>query len=316
LTKEEKIFHSDINIPLLKDYLKYIEDFPSYSKIKPSTTWRPAHFINLRKTNNTLFPYCLFSGYFANHYFGLKQCLEIDSIRYAIECIEDSNKKQWALGVLVSTLSAITSNYGGHFAQPIKIEESNIATVIEKRARSVFHEFSTRISNLSENSQSINKSIDILDGPWKNTLKLLKKKNLQKPTLVYLDAPYTREEYSRYYHVLETLVKYNYPSAVGKGRIPDKKKGERFASEFFSKKSENINNAIKKIISATIENGWFCAWSYSSSGKADIFQIVKYIKDKFDCKVRFFSTPHSYSAQGSKGKQKSVIEYLIIFIPG
>src|SRR5207253_2965645 len=41
--------------------------------------------------------------------------------------------------------------------------------------------------------------------------------------VIYADPPYSKDHYSRYYHVLETLVRYDYPSAAGAGRYrPDR----------------------------------------------------------------------------------------------
>lgn len=77
--------------------------------------------------------------------------------------------------------------------------------------------------------------IRTIDGPWKQALERMKP-FVSLNSLVYLDAPYKRNEYSRYYHVLETMVKYDYPSSENKGHISSKSKGERFATEFFTKK--------------------------------------------------------------------------------
>jgi adenine-specific DNA-methyltransferase len=46
--------------------------------------------------------------------------------------------------------------------------------------------------------------------------------------LVYADPPYTKDQYSRYYHLYETLYRYDYPVSVGAGRYRD----DRFVSDF------------------------------------------------------------------------------------
>ena len=38
-------------------------------------------------------------------------------------------------------------------------------------------------------------------------------------TVVYADPPYTKDHYSRFYHVLETLNLYDYPDVTGLGRV-------------------------------------------------------------------------------------------------
>jgi adenine-specific DNA-methyltransferase len=39
-----------------------------------------------------------------------------------------------------------------------------------------------------------------------------------RPAIFYADPPYSKEHYSRFYHVLESLERYDYPEAVGVGR--------------------------------------------------------------------------------------------------
>lgn len=98
-------------------------------------------------------------------------------------------------------------------------------------------EFSKRFLSLGEQSEKCSHEIKMVDGPWKAALEKIGRLDLTD-SVVYLDAPYKREEYSRYYHALETMVKYDYPSSENKGHICSKSKGERFATEFFTKKME------------------------------------------------------------------------------
>jgi adenine-specific DNA-methyltransferase len=46
--------------------------------------------------------------------------------------------------------------------------------------------------------------------------------------LIYMDPPYTKDHYSRFYHVYEELFLYRYPTVSGHGLYPDR----RFASPF------------------------------------------------------------------------------------
>jgi adenine-specific DNA-methyltransferase len=56
-----------------------------------------------------------------------------------------------------------------------------------------------------------------------------------RPSVIYADPPYTDDQYSRYYHVWETLVAYDYPRAEGEGRY----RPDRFHTPF-SRKSEVV----------------------------------------------------------------------------
>lgn len=318
LNREEKIFCSNTSELLIKEYKDFINTFPTLINLNHDCIhWIPEKEVTLRKEDQFRYPYCLFTTYFANVYFGVRQSVEIDSLRYSIDQLKDDNEKCWALGALIATVSALGTTYGGHFAQPkIRLQENinlnNISNIIDKRSPSIIHEFTVRLLNLSEQSQKAHRRIESVPGPWSNALKLLDDELNNIPVLVYLDAPYTREEYSRYYHVLETLVKYNYPSCTGTGLTP--KPNERFKSEFFTKTENQIAEALINVITNILQRDWMCAWSYSDSAKANIYNIINSVHQKTKCHVKSYSTPFVHKSQGRR-KHKIVTEYLIIFSP-
>jgi adenine-specific DNA methylase len=132
--------------------------------------------------------------------------------------------------------------------------------------------------------------------------------------LVYLDAPYKREEYSRYYHVLETLVQYDYPSCTGVGKTPNKRMGERFSSDFFTRSGSQAIQAMTKVISEILRRGWKCAWSYSDSGSVNMVRTIENISSTFGCQVTSFAVPYEHKSQRG-AKPKKVKEYVILFDP-
>jgi adenine-specific DNA-methyltransferase len=312
---EEDLFHKNVNYELMGKYLQFIDSFPTYPSNTHNRNWNPITEINDRKEDNNRYPFCLFTSYFANIYFGLRQCIEIDSLRYAIEKIKNIEEKNWALGTLIATTSSLASNYGGHFAQPIKITESNFAKIIESRSQSIFHEFSIRFINLALESEKKSYKIELLPGPFLQTLTKLEESNLgNNGIMIYVDAPYKRDEYSRYYHLLETLVQYNYPSSFGNGRVPKKGDGERFGSEFFTRNFNSLNEIFINLFSRILQNGWKCAWSYSNNGDANMKYIIEQVHDNTNCKTFSYSVPYVHRSQGRRGA-KNVTEFLIFFIP-
>ena len=263
-------------------------------------------------------PYCLFSAYFSNIYFGLRQCVEIDSLRFAIDHLEDEDERSWALGALVATLSYLGNTYGGHFAQPRfrKVKDINLrefVNLLERRVQSVFHEFAVRLENLARESWT-SKEIEVVPGPWQRSLEHAEALLTGGEVVVYLDAPYKRDEYSRYYHVLETLIKYDYPHSEGVGRVPKKEPGERFKSEFFTRDVAQIEAVLSDIFCSVLEKGWSCAWSYSDSGDATIVSVIEDVASETNCIVKSYCTPYTHKAQGGK-RSKKVREYLLIFRP-
>ena len=316
---EDKIFHSDFDATLVSEYRNFVENFPTYPHGVSCTGWDPIKEVEKRKRNPRLLPYCLFTTYFANVFLGLRQCVEIDSLRFAMDQIENQQEKQWALGALIAAISERSTTYAGHFAQPpIKGTESlnlkNLPAILEKRTYSIIHEFSIRLLNLAEESEKSSHIVELVPGPWEKALLALDTIVNNEPIVVYLDAPYKREEYSRYYHVLETLTSYSYPSCVGKGKIPDKNKGERFQSKFFTRSESQFIQAYVEVISEILKRGWACAWSYSDSGDADIVAVLKQVYNLVQFNAWSYAAPYEHKPQGGSRPRK-VIEYLILLIP-
>lgn len=316
LDTEDAIFHSDISAALLKHYQEFVESLPTYPDGEPSLGWDPVSEVERRKKQPTLAPYCLFTSYFSNVYFGLRQCIEIDSLRFAIDQIEVHNERLWALGALVATVSALGTTYAGHFAQPVRLSAGNFPDILEKRAYSIMHEFSIRLLNLAEEAERSPNQIDIIPGPWPDALAALDAlfpRNGQ-PIAVYVDAPYKRDEYSRYYHVLETAVLYSYPSCIGSGKIPSKSTGERFRSGFFTRSETELIQILVNLFGEILERGWMCAWSYAESGNASIVTVVEEVFQATGCEVRSYSTPYQHKAQSGRSARNTT-EYLVLFIP-
>jgi hypothetical protein len=242
--------------------------------------------------------------------------VEIDSLRYAIDQITDDFDRAWALGALITTISSVALTYAGHFAQPVigrpeDITEKNLPRVVERRAISVMHEFAIRLLSLAEESERTTYPTQVVPGPWRNAIDTV---NSRRPgnLTVYLDAPYTRDEYSRYYHVLETITQNSYPSSVGAARIPSKALGERFRSEFFTRKTEQLQQAYVEIICSVLERNWRCAWSYSDGGSVNPSCVIAEVARRREIRLASFSTPYVYKAQGGR-QAKSVTEYMVIF---
>lgn len=144
--------------------------------------------------------------HFGGVYFSFLQTAHIDILLHHIH-----QKKLVAtnpyLAALLSTVSNAVNTVGKQFAQPLRPRDSkgepkkNILTKIQKdRGISIFSEFSEWVKKYSiiSDSQYDHK---ILTMDYSDALDSLP----SDTTVVYADPPYTRDHYSRFYHVLETL---------------------------------------------------------------------------------------------------------------
>ena len=316
LSQEDALLHDPAGPDLLKRYLSFHQSFPTYPDVVRA--WPLIENVEERKKDPSCYPYILFTAYFANSFLGLRQAVEVDSLRFAIDQLSSEAKQRWALGALVASVSRLATTYGGHFAQPLvrnweNVTLSKLRQILQKRIYSVIHEFSVRLMDLAKETETVSHPVHILPGPWQHALRELDEHSIAGPVVVYLDPPYKREEYSRYYHPLETLVTYRYPYAEGKGKTPSKKHGERFRSEFFTRSKVKMSTMLAQTISAILDRGWACAWSYSDASAVEVLDVVSRLESD-GVRISSYSTPYRHHAQGGR-RPLSVTEYLIMLTP-
>lgn len=259
-----------------------------------------------------LFPYCLFTITFSDGYYGFAQSVEIDSIRYAIAQCEINklllpDEARWLLIALCHTVSKVATTTG-HFAQHLNVNENNMKGYLAKRRRSVWSVWLDCLSELkpigTHKWRTKNKVFNM------DSLSLLQRLSMaeRKPSIVYADPPYTNDQYSRYYHIWETLVKYDYPKALGKGRYRE----DRFVSPFSTRTS--VKWAFGELISRTRALGADLILSYPSEGLlqktgTDLFALLR----EYYCQIDLaHKCNHQHSTMGaSKGVAKNGVVELV-----
>src|SRR5262249_32984254 len=154
-------------------------------------------------------------AHYGGAYFGIGQAVEIDRIRIAIarDAFTD-----WERDVLLTALLSVASECafspGKHFAQPHRIRDDKDLTFLRQRilkdraldVRALFSERVARILDVAAPAREGHTAVratlaDLLENPAP----------AGGVRLIYADPPYTAQQYSRFYHVLETLVAYRVP---------------------------------------------------------------------------------------------------------
>lgn len=265
-----------------------------------------------KKQTQIPFP-CLFLTYYANAYFGIRQCAEIDVIRHAINSLEDLDEKNVFLAALMAAMSE-TSSTTTHFAQFLKTTGSvSFANLVQKRSVSI-RKTTRRILSAFRVAGLLNGTNDKIACECRDCRTCLAALPADPSTLVYADPPYFKEHYSRYYHVLNTLCLYDWPilspnpqtGKISAGRY----RSNRIVSDF-GKRSSALR-AFGEIIDICADKGFRLVISYSDNSIVDIDEIKERAKTRFD--VRLSSTPLSHSKQGRKSTS-SVKEFLLECIP-
>lgn len=268
--------------------------------------------INQLGNNRHDFPYRLFSLTYADSYFGMQQCVEIDSIVFSLDKMIDNgtidqDQKGWLLIALAVAMQK-TANTTGHFAQYLEPKESNSKRYIQQRKRSIRIEWLNQIYELAPIGttgwRKRNRSFNMDAFQLLDSLKETK----QKPNVIYADPPYTNDQYSRFYHLFETLVLYDYPSTVAKGRY----RSARYQSDF-SLKAKAVKAfeelAYKcKSLKANLVVSYPDRGLIHKSGANPLLLLNKYYPKVEVC----HSIPYKHSTFGaSKGaSQQSVTEII------
>lgn len=258
--------------------------------------------------------YDLFVQAYRFTYFSAIQSIEIDSARYAIDAllgegVITDEAYNWCLLALCLAVShcAFTT---GHFAQFLSVKESNLAFFKKKRARSIKASFEKSIAEAEPvgslawrrgNGESRLDATDIASSPAVRD---------RPPDLIYADPPYTKDQYSRFYHLYETLIEYDYPVLNGKAAY----RAGRFHSRF-SKKSQ-VHSALDQLIHQAYLLGSSLLISYPCKGLvADPRSEVRDIGRKYFRDFRLEAIiPHSHSTLGgSTGASSRSVDELLFY---
>ncbi len=306
-------------------YQSFINDVPRYGFASLSDRYKIKHyfsekFINKRRKNKRSFPYLLFTTYYSNSFFSFEQSIDIDSLRFAIDQIKDKNKQAVYLSCLMSALSKSVGS-SGHFAEylnPTSLGTSKY--VIGQRKRSILKHFLSKLEEFKDLYRSEEWENKVYNKDYKDLVRLLiNNGEISNIKLVYIDTPYTSSQYSRYYHIPETLVKYDYPQISIDKRTNRIVKGgyrnDRHQSKYsHSSEVEQAFYDLFKIMSSSTNAT--LAVSYSDNS------LIKPVEKLIKIANHFYKTVEKkngylHSAQGSRFKgngqgQHLVNEYLLI----
>ena len=261
----------------IEDKLLTEGDSPRLRKLYSSLPliWRdeknPYYYLiatqHIRKWSKTI---PLITSIYAGSYFGLRQSLELDRLRQTIFALYEAGSiSPWqmnaALASLISAASAAVHSAGKHFAQPLSTSEKTSSSFKDQRLlqdRNIsIKEMFVRCVSAINNSNNYDESDHTTHF---DTAESFITTNQCHFDLFYIDPPYTAQQYSRFYHVLETLCNYEPPNLLADGRISSGLyPTDRFKSAFCSK--VKALPAFEKIVSEAKRKNTSLLISYSHS---------------------------------------------------
>lgn len=250
----------------------------------------------------------LFIRYYANTYFGVEQCLQLDALREYAESLPSENAK---IHLLAATIAAMTFAVSSttHLAQYLKPStQRKSISLIRRRGVNLVDEVKKRLINLSSYPLP-----DRLATVYqKDFRELLAVFPLDSHSVLYIDPPYFKEHYSRYYHVLDTFYLYDYPELTFNDRIQSTTIGryrqQRIVSDFGLKSL--VEAAFADIFLSLQSSGAKAAISYAETSlvkKDDLLNLAT----EFGLKASVKEIDLMHSGQGQP-RNKIVKEYLFL----
>jgi adenine-specific DNA-methyltransferase len=312
-------------------YNDFCESYPFASRETLAPGWPEeflllfsSHRLEAYRTLNKLEPYSLFSLYYANAYVGVRQALEIDSARYAIDKLcDDWINERPDLGydanllrcLLLSALISVVNRINpgpGHWAAFPRVSQRNKEWIMEQRRIGVYDLF---LQKIAEIETAVNKN----PSPYGPHIVLTEDyvafmrevhEYIRQARVVYLDPPYSQGHYSRFYHLLETLTKYDYPEVSHMGRY----RKDRHQSPFAQK--ENVGSAIGHICEVARDANTTLVISYSQGGVIPTADAFRGLLEKFypADKIELKKLASVHSKLGQTERMKTT-EYLFTCKP-
>lgn len=285
----------------------YRELFVDYSIITSLDEYQRVELMqrDFFTTENIARDFHLFTKYYSGTYWSFEQCVWIDALRMVAENFNGTPIYYAIISSIMFAMSYTTQSTG-HFAQYRDGNtEDAMHNIIYYRQRSFYGLFNKKLKDLLQNLDNSLKNLTTTTLSFEQCLNIIPER-----TTVYADPPYAPVHYSRFYHALETVVKYDYPNVDHKGRYRD----DRHQSPFSQK--TNAINAFVDLFDGVIKKKAQLVLSYSGSGVVDIKKIEDLARTKFPYKqyeVITKTLDYKHSTMGRfEDAERDVIEYLII----
>lgn len=245
----------------------------------------------------------LFVKTYSGTYWSFEQCLWIDAIYRSSQKFKKHEIYELLIASLMFAMS-YSSQSTGHFAQYRTVkDDKNMKDILMYRLKNVYSLFLMKLNQLLDYDRSQPYNFEVRNLSYEKILK-----TLETNSLIYADPPYASVHYSRFYHALETIVKYDYPKTKFKGRY----RTDRHQSPF-SKSSEAIE-AFRTMFSLINEKKSHLILSYSDGGVVTVEDLLSLARSTFNEKysVELKEKDYLHSRMGRKGEKSIPVKEILI----
>lgn len=231
------------------------------------------------------------TSFYAGSYFGVRQALQLDAIGSAIASPNlglDAWQRATAKTALMHAASHVVHSAGKHFAQPLKMRTGN-ATFHDRRfladraidVSKVFREACAKIASIAPQRDGGHKAVTA-------SAEQFVAKDDGASKLYYLDPPYTAQQYSRFYHVLETIATETLPRLpTGYPPTTGLYPADRYKSAFSSRRG--AGKALSTVLSrlASLKATAIISYSVSARGSDGNARMISLDELLAACRQQF-----------------------------
>lgn len=260
-------------------------------------------FVNRNRKLSASFDLPITNAY-GGYYFSLDQSLKFDSLLMNVPHSEPFRSLAFA-GLIEAASSCVASP--GHTAQPFQPRGNGLQSILDSWNRDPFFyvekslsELSCRCANQIGFAKRCN-AIELLD-------------MVSEDDLVFIDPPYSGVQYSRFYHVFETISNSQKIEVSGCGRYPDRMSRPTSDYSMRSKSIVSFEEMIKKVSQKNAKAIITFPVDKCSNGLSG--EVVKNISKKY-FKVNLEIVKGSFSTLGGNNKNRParhVSEELILLL--
>lgn len=262
------------------------------------------------------FPYHLFTRAYSGTWWSAEQCVWIDSIRQALDSLREDgsfSEADFRLGLTcLMHAMAYTSQGTGHYAQYRDAkDESSMKDIAKYRRQSVADYFTRKFSALVDWSARcvVDLQHETTSLDYKDCLSRL------GSSVIYADPPYAFVHYSRFYHAIETIVRYDYPALQLKGGevVKGRYRADRHQSPFCI--STQVRAAFVDLFDGTKESNSDLLLSYSNTGMVGIEELIDLAHQELGGRYRIWvnTLDHDHMTMGRReDRTRQVQESLIV----
>jgi adenine-specific DNA-methyltransferase len=256
-------------------------------------------------------PWHLFVKYYSGTWWSATQCLWIDALRQVAEEHKEKPCYHLLLACLMHAM-AYAGQGTGHYAQYRDAKtQSSMDDILIYRRRRIEDYFARKydsvVKNLPATPTTLAHHITTLD--YRECLKQF------EGGTVYADPPYCFVHYSRFYHAIETLVKYDYPpiqvkaGEIVKGRYRE----DRHQSPFCIR--SQVKGAFLELFQDVRNSGSNLVLSYSNTGMISIEEVNEIAREVFpDKKIDLLLTNHQHMTLGRQFDRHRDVEECLVLV--